>query len=57
MPYMNMATLEIDIADIGHTGEIHTISPVVLENGSIVLVLSVHSKVGWHSSVQKVIAI
>lgn len=51
MPFMELSPYEIDIADIGLKGEIHVISPVVMEDDSIVLILSVHLKVGWHSSV------
>jgi hypothetical protein len=52
-----MASYEVDLIDLGQKGEIQLISPVVMEDGSIVLVLSVHLKIGWHTQVSNVIAI
>ena len=52
-----MSSYEVDLIDLGQKGEIQLISPVVMEDGSIVLVLSVHLKIGWHTQVSNVIAI
>ncbi len=54
---MQMSSYEVDLIDLGQKGDIQLISPVVMEDGSIVLVLSVHLKIGWHTQVSNVIAI
>ena len=38
-------------------GEIKQVSPVAMEDGSIVLVLTLHIKVAWHSNVVKTAAV